>query len=78
MVQRTTRAGAITGLFCIVLAVFGLLSGNMGLTSLGGLLFLVGLVLVAPVLVKPIASLFSRLILLILARDGTGRWRRAT
>ena len=72
VVQRTTRAGAITGLVCIVLAVFGLLSGNMGLTSLGGLLFLVGLVLVAPALVKPIAALFSRLILLILARDGTG------
>jgi putative ABC transport system permease protein len=70
--QRTARAGAITGLVFIVLAAFGLMSGNMGLTSLGGLLFLVGLVLVAPTLVKPIASLFSRLIMLVLARDGTG------
>jgi putative ABC transport system permease protein len=72
VVQRTRRAGAITGAVFIVLAVFGLISGDMGLTSLGGLLFLVGLTLVAPALVKPIASLFSRLIMLILARDGTG------
>jgi putative ABC transport system permease protein len=70
--QRTARAGVITGIVFIVLAVFGLVSGNIGLTSLGGLLFLVGLVLVAPALVRPIASLFSRLLVLILARDGTG------
>ncbi len=56
----------------IVLAVFALISGNVGLTALGGLLFLVGLVLVAPVLVRPIASVLSRLVALILARDGTG------
>ena len=72
VVQGTARAGAITGIVFIVLAVFGLISGNIGLTSLGGLLFLVGLVLVAPTLVKPIASVFSRLIMLVLARDGTG------
>jgi putative ABC transport system permease protein len=72
VVQRTARAGAITGIVLIALAVFALISGNVGLTALGGLLFLVGLVLVAPVLVKPIASVLSRVVALILARDGTG------
>ncbi len=72
VVQRTARAGAITGIVLIALAVFALASGNVGLTALGGLMFLVGLVLVAPALVKPIASVLSRLVALILARDGTG------
>jgi putative ABC transport system permease protein len=46
--------------------------GNVGLVALGGLSFLMGLVLVAPVLVKPIASVFSVLVALAFAREGTG------
>ena len=56
----------------LVIAIVGLLSGNFALVALGGLLVLVGLVLVAPALVKPIAKLFGALLALIFAREGTG------
>jgi putative ABC transport system permease protein len=70
--QRTAGVGAVIGVCLIALAVLGLISGNMGLTALGGLMFLIGLVLVAPALVKPIASVFSALIAFTFAREGTG------
>ena len=71
-VQRTAVIGTIIGAILIVIAVGALISRNLSLTALGGLLFLAGLVLVAPAMVKPIASLFSALAALIYARDGTG------
>jgi putative ABC transport system permease protein len=72
VLRRAMSVGAIVGIVLIVLAIAGLLSGSLEATALGGLLFLVGLVLVAPVLVKPIASVFGGLIVLAFARDGTG------
>jgi len=56
----------------IVIAILGLLSGNFALIALGGLFVLIGLVLVAPTLVKPIANMFGMLLALIFAREGTG------
>lgn len=70
--QRISRIGTIVGAVMIVAAVLGLLSGNFALTSLGGFLFLIGLVLVAPALVKPVANLFGVLLALVFAREGTG------
>jgi putative ABC transport system permease protein len=70
--QRMAGVGTVIGVCLIALAVLGLISGNMGLTALGGLMFLIGLVLVAPALVKPIASVFSALIAFAFAREGTG------
>jgi putative ABC transport system permease protein len=70
--QRMAGVGTVIGVCLIALAVLGLISGNMGLTALGGLMFLIGLVLVAPALVKPIASVFSALIAFTFAREGTG------
>jgi len=70
--QRISRIGTVVGAVMIVIALLGLLSGSFALVALGGLLFLVGLVLVAPVLVKPFANVFSMLIALIFAREGTG------
>ncbi len=70
--QRISRIGTIVGGVMIVVAVVGLFSGNFALVVLGGLFFLLGLVLVAPALVKPIANVFSLLIALIFAREGTG------
>ncbi len=64
--------GTITGACLIVLAALGLISGNSGLAGLGGLMLLVGMVLVAPALVEPIASVFSALIAATIAREGTG------
>jgi putative ABC transport system permease protein len=72
VVQRISRIGTIIGAVMIVVAIAGLLTGKFALVALGGLLFLIGLVLVAPVLVRPIANLFGALLALIFAREGTG------
>ena len=56
----------------IGLALLALASGNMSLITLGGLLFLLGLILVAPMLLRPIAFVFGRLTALLYARQGTG------
>jgi putative ABC transport system permease protein len=70
--QRISRIGTIVGAVMIVIAILGLLSGNFALIALGGLFVLIGLVLVAPTLVKPIANMFGMLLALIFAREGTG------
>jgi len=70
--QRISRIGTIVGAVMIVIAIAGLITGNFALVALGGFLFLVGLVLVAPALVKPIANLFGAMLALIFARQGTG------
>ena len=67
-----SRAGTIVGAVMLVIAVVGLLTGSFALVALGGLLVLVGLVLVAPALVRPIARLFGALLAVIFAREGTG------
>ncbi|MBI5712227.1 MAG: ABC transporter permease, partial [Chloroflexi bacterium] len=72
VMHRISRVATSVGAVMVVAAVLGLLSGNFALTSLGGFLFLIGLVLVAPFLVKPIANLFGILLALVFAREGTG------
>jgi len=71
--QRIGRITTIAGAVMVVLALLGLFSSDFALVGLGGLLFLVGLVLLAPALVRPIANVFSALIALIFAREGTGQ-----
>ncbi len=58
------------GLTMIVLAALALFSKNLSLLGLGSLLFFVGLLLISPSLVNPIARLFGSLAALIFARDG--------
>lgn len=70
--KRRASAGFIAGLVMIGLALLALATGNMGLISLGGLLFLLGLILVAPALLRPIAFVFGRLTAWLYARQGTG------
>lgn len=70
--QRISRIATMAGAVMIVLALLALLSGNFALVAVGGLLFLVGLVLVAPALVRPFANAFSIVIAWIFAREGTG------
>ncbi len=72
VIQRAIGLGAILGAGLIVLAAIALVSGNTGLVAAGGLSFLLGLVLVAPALVKPIAAVFGALVALAFARQGTG------
>ncbi|CAG1004327.1 hypothetical protein GPROT1_04216, partial [Gammaproteobacteria bacterium] len=72
VMQRVSRVGTIVGAVMIGVALVGLLMGNFELVALGGFLFFVGLVLVAPAVVKPIANLFGVLLALVFAREGTG------
>jgi putative ABC transport system permease protein len=71
--QRVIGAGAIAGIVLIALAAGALFSGNAGLISLGAVLFLVGLVFIAPALIRPIAVLFGALFSRIMGSDGTGQ-----
>lgn len=68
--HRVARRRAWVGVAMIVVAAIGLLGGNAGLAGLSALLFLLGLLLVSPVLIKPISSLFGRLLTLVFAREG--------
>ena len=70
--QRRLGRSTLAGAGLLGLSLLGLFSGSARATALGGLLFLIGLVLVAPVLVQPIATVFSRLLALVVAREGTG------
>src|SRR5262245_47262191 len=69
--SRRFGKGPLVGVGLLALAFAGLISGNVRLVATGGLLFLIGLVLVAPALVQPIATVFSGLIELVIAREGT-------
>ena len=71
-VQRIGRISTLAGAGMIVIAIVGLLSRNFELVALGGLMFLVGLVLVAPALVKPFARAFGALSTWLFARQGIG------
>ncbi|MSP12982.1 MAG: ABC transporter permease [Chloroflexi bacterium] len=68
-----SRAGFIAGMVLIALALLAIISQQLSLVLLGGLCLLVGLVLVAPALVWPLSSIFSRLITLLYARDGVAQ-----
>ena len=70
--QSVSRTGTVVGAVMLVVAVVGLVTGSFPLVALGGLLVLVGLVLVAPALVRPIANLFGALLAVVFAREGTG------
>jgi putative ABC transport system permease protein len=70
-IRRLTGFGFWAGTGMIVLAVLALLTHNVALIGLGGVLFVLGLILAAPALVNPIANLFGALAARIFARDGT-------
>jgi putative ABC transport system permease protein len=62
--------GAIAGVALLLLAVAGLLSGNFPFAALGAMLFLVSLVLLTPLLIRPLGSALGRLLALAFAREG--------
>lgn len=70
--QRAAGRGAVIGTVLVIAAGLALVSGNTGLAGLGSLLFLLGLVLLAPTLVRPVAAVFTSALGLIYAREGTG------
>ncbi len=70
-VERKKRLlRALLGFILIVISVIGVIVGELRLASFATLLFLVGLVLVIPVLVRPIANTFGKLLSLIFVREG--------
>ena len=70
--KRQTGFGFVGGVVLIILSLLALFSGKTEFIAPGGFVFLIGLVMVAPALVRPIASLFGGIIALIYARSGTG------
>jgi putative ABC transport system permease protein len=70
--MRRISPGFVAGALVIALSTIALFSGKPAVIVPGGLLFLVGLVLVAPTLVTPLAGMFGRLIAAIYARQGIG------
>jgi putative ABC transport system permease protein len=70
--KRQTGRVFWLGVVIIILTVFAILSRQAALILPGGILFLVGLVLVAPGLIRPFASLFGRVVALATVRQGIG------
>src|SRR5690606_14036951 len=66
-----SRRRVLLGAGMIGVALLGLLAGSLALISLGVLLFLVGIIVISPVLVRPISTVFGRLLALAFAREGT-------
>ncbi len=69
--RRTSRVSFAVGLVLVALGIGGLVAGGVQYASPGCLAFLVGLVLIAPTLVRPLASVFGGLMAVLVARDGT-------
>jgi putative ABC transport system permease protein len=65
--------GFWAGTVMIIAAILALLTQNVGLIAVGGVLFVVGLILAAPALINPIANLFAALAAAIFARGGTAQ-----
>ena len=70
--KRLRGVNFIIGIILIGFAVIGLFTGNSAWISLGSVLVLVGLVLIGPALVNPIAIVFGKILAKIYARQGTG------
>ena len=60
------------GLILCALAVLALFSGQLALIVPGGILFLTGVVLIAPGFVRPIITVFGKLVALLYAHHGIG------
>lgn len=71
--RRLVGVGFWAGVVMIALAVAALLTENIAFMGAGTFLFIIGLVLIAPALVNPIAHFFSRLLAILFARSGTAQ-----
>lgn len=66
-----TTIGFWVGVVSLALALVAIFSGNSGFIALGAVLFIIGLILIGPALVQPIARLFGLLLAAAFARAGT-------
>ena len=69
--QRKVGIRAWLGAGLIVVSVFGLTSGGSSLVGLGGVLFLVGIALVAPAIVVPLADAAGRPLEILFPQEGS-------
>ncbi len=72
-IRRMAGWGFWSGAAMVAVALSLLLSQDINLLSMGGLLFIIGLVLVTPALVTPIANIFSSILAALYARSGTAQ-----
>jgi putative ABC transport system permease protein len=72
-IRRMAGLGFWSGAVMLAIAVGALLTQNASLIGVGGVLFIVGLFLVTPALVSPIAKLLGGLMARIYARSGTAQ-----
>ncbi|GAP18028.1 FtsX-like permease family protein [Levilinea saccharolytica] len=70
--KNQTGRGFWVGVATITLSLLALLSGQSAFILPGGVIFLVGLMLVAPALVRPFAAFFGRIIARLTVRQGIG------
>ncbi|MEW6403580.1 MAG: FtsX-like permease family protein, partial [Chloroflexota bacterium] len=70
--DRQTGLGFVGGAVIVVLTVIAILTGQPMLIIPGGLFFLLGLVLIAPALVRPFTLVFGRIFAIFYARQGVG------
>lgn len=68
--QTLMRRSFIPGLVLIGISFIGLLTGDSQWVALGMLVFIIGLIWIAPSLVDPVARVFHRLIAVVFAREG--------
>ena len=71
-VKREAGYGFIAGILLAAISVAAIFSGQAALIIPGGFAFLLSLVLIAPALVRPFATIFGRLVALVFVRQGIG------
>ena len=69
---RLTTPGFITGVFMLAVALAALLTKNSSALGIGSVLFLIGMVLIAPALVRPFAIFFGKFLSILYTRKGIG------
>lgn len=69
--RRNAGRGALVGVGLMIAAFLTLLTGEVSWSALGILLFMVGLSLLGPALIYPVAKLFTVLLSLMFATEGT-------
>jgi putative ABC transport system permease protein len=68
--EKAVGRRAWIGLAILLIASAALVSGNLGTVGLSAVLFLIGLTLITPVIVKPVTDVFGELIALVFTRTG--------
>jgi putative ABC transport system permease protein len=71
--KRIAGFGFWAGALLIIVGVIALLTKTVAYIAIGGILFVLGLIFIAPALVRPIANRFGDILALLFAGAGTGQ-----